>query len=359
MPVQIIGVMSGSSLDGLDIAHCSFGDQEDDLKWSLTNSTTILFPATVENQLTTASALSGFDLMKLDAEFGKFIGVQVKNWLAQNDLQADYIASHGHTVFHEPALGFTTQIGSGSHIAYATGIDTITNFRSADIAGGGQGAPFAPAADHKLFPGYDAYLNLGGIANINILSEDGRHKAWDIGPCNQALNFLANKVGKPFDQNGDIASKGVIQNEIVSDLVAMFPFEDGHPKGLSNASIKSSWIQFLERSNENINDLLASTAEAIATLILSHISPLVSNETNLLVTGGGAHNSFLLNSLKSKASGKAIHFRLPAKEIIDFKECALMAYLGYLTVKGQPYGIKDITGASMDTIGGAIHKASR
>jgi anhydro-N-acetylmuramic acid kinase len=344
---------------GLDIALCTFDHHDDHLLWTISNGSTFSFPEKLLSRLANATVLSGFDLMQLDADFGVFIGHQVRQWAADHQVTADYIASHGHTVFHEPALGFTTQIGSGSHIAYATGMDTITNFRSADIAAGGQGAPFAPAADTKLFPGYDAYLNLGGIANINIRSEDGRHKGWDIGPCNQALNFLARKVGKPFDLNGDIASKGVVLNETVAHLVDIFPFDDGHPKGLSNASITSSWIQYLERSNENINDLMTSTVEAITTLILSHISPFTSKEINVLVTGGGAHNSFLMKSLKGKASSSNIHFTLPAKEIIDYKECALMGYLGYLTIKGLPYGIKEITGAQMDTIGGAIYKAIR
>jgi anhydro-N-acetylmuramic acid kinase len=359
MSVQIVGVMSGSSLDGLDIALCTFDKEGDQLIWTLSHGQTIAFSAALEHRLATATAMTGLDLMQLDGDFGKYIGEQVKKWAGEHQVNADFIASHGHTIFHHPELGFTTQIGSGAHIAFITGTDTITDFRSGDVAAGGQGAPFAPVADTKLFPGYNAYLNLGGIANINILSSDGQQKAWDIGPCNQALNFLANKVGKAFDQNGEIASNGNIKNEIVSQLADMFPFEDGRPKGLSNAFIKSSWIQYLEKSNENINDLMASSAEAIATLILSHISPLASQQTNVLVTGGGAHNSFLINTLKRKASEISIHFTLPSKEIIDYKECALMGYLGFLTATGRPYDIKDITGASKETIGGALYKANR
>ena len=311
MQAEIIGVMSGSSLDGLDIALCTIAEQEDHITCTLSNATTIPFPSSIAIQLSTAPSMSGFDLMKIDADFGKFIGEQVKKWLVQNDLRADYIASHGHTVFHEPALGFTTQIGSGSQIAFATGIDTITDFRNADIASGGQGAPFAPAADTKLFPGYNAYLNLGGIANINIISSDGQHKAWDLGPCNQALNHLAKKTGKPFDKDGAIGASGSAKQKVVMDLISMFPYEDGNPKGLSNDSIQRLWLSYLEKSKEEVADLMASAVEAIATLVISHSAPLMPKEGRVLITGGGAHNSFLIESIRRKASEFSINFHLP------------------------------------------------
>ncbi len=357
MPVHFIGIMSGSSLDGLDMAHCSIAEVDGDINWSLNHYTTIPFPSSMENKLAEAPTLSGLDLMQLDADFGIFIGHEIKNWLDQNQLTADYIASHGHTVFHEPALGFTTQIGSGSHIAFETEIDTITNFRSADVAAGGQGAPFAPVADAILFAGYDAYLNLGGIANVNIISKNDQRKAWDIGPCNQALNFLAKKLNKDFDRDGEIASTGLVNQEIVDHLVSMFPFENGNPKGLSNEAIKNSWKKFLDTSDEMVADLMASVVEAIAHLIHTHISPLISNEANVLVTGGGAHNAYLMQRIKNINTEKSIQFHLPSKEIIDYKECALMAYLGYLTIMGRSYEIKEITGATDNTIGGTLHKA--
>jgi anhydro-N-acetylmuramic acid kinase len=359
MSIQVIGVMSGSSFDGLDIALCTFDEEGDQLTWTLSHGKTIPFSAAIEHRLATATAMTGLDLMKLDADFGKYIGEQVKKWAVNHQVNADFIASHGHTIFHHPELSFTTQIGSGAHIAFITGIDTITDFRTADVAAGGQGAPFAPAADTKLFPGYSAYLNLGGIANINIISADGHHKAWDIGPSNQALNHLAKKMGKPYDQYGDIAASGTAIKEIVTDLISMFPYESGNPKGLSNDAIQNSWLHYLDASNKNINDLMASVVESIGTLILTHCSPLMPKQGIVLVTGGGAHNTFLIETIRKKASNIPIHFQLPSKEIIDYKECALMGYLGFLTATGRPYDIKVITGASKETIGGALYKANR
>jgi len=359
MPATIIGIMSGSSLDGLDIAQCHFDEANGVLHWDIINATTISFPDYLLSALKNAPTVNGFDLMQLDADFGKFIGIEIKKWCSQSNVKADYIASHGHTVFHEPAKGFTTQIGSGAHIAFATGIDTITSFRNADVAAGGQGAPFAPIADKALFPGYNGYLNLGGIANITLHTHDDRWHAWDIGPCNQALNVLAQLAGKPFDEDGNMASIGKINHAIVNTLVEMFPYKNGNPFGLSNAVVQSTWISYLKASKDNPNDLLASTSEAISILLLKHISPLTDKGGKILISGGGVHNLHLMQRLTSLAKDQDITFDIPARRIIDFKECLLMAYLGYLTMQGKPYGISDVTGATTDTIGGALFKALR
>lgn len=359
IPRRIIGVMSGSSLDGLDLALCVFRGSYRHPEWSLDQHTKIPFPEVMKTRLANAHHASGFELMQLDADFGSFIGQEIKQWMDKEGISADSIASHGHTVFHEPALGFTTQIGSGSHIAHITGIDTITSFRNADVAAGGQGAPFAPIADKPLFPGYDAYLNLGGIANVHITTDDGQAKAWDIGPCNQALNFLAAKLGKDYDANGDIASTGKIIEHLVSDLISKFPFKDGSPLGLSNEMVRKTWISMLDQAPQETADLLATAVEAIAQLTVGHISPFAKKETTILVTGGGAHNAFLMHRLQEHGRQANIKFELPEKKIIDYKECVLMAYLGFLTSGDHPYGIHSVTGATSDTIGGALHKAVR
>ncbi len=269
------------------------------------------------------------------------------------------IASHGHTVFHEPTLGFTTQIGSGAHIAFASGIDTITSFRSADVAAGGQGAPFAPVVDKGLFPGYDAYLNLGGIANVSMKLSDGLWKAWDIGPCNQALNHLARKAGHHYDEGGQMARSGTVNMTITDQLIAMFPFKDGQPKGLSNAEVQSTWIEFIDASSIEVTDLMASVTEAIARMIYIHLQVLKDKGAKVLVTGGGAFNTYLMDRLKQLTATDHISIHLPSPAVINYKECVLMAWLGYLTMQGKSYGIAPLTGASAETIGGAFFKAKR
>lgn len=358
MSSNIIGIMSGSSLDGLDMALCRFEEIDSNVEWSIIASKTVSFPPFITDALRSAPSLSGWDLMHLDSRFGRFIGKETKAWMNALSLEAAIIASHGHTVFHEPSKGFTLQIGCGANIAFESGIDTITSFRSADVAAGGQGAPFAPIADKALFPGYQAYLNLGGIANITILTPDGKWKAWDIGPCNQALNHLAMKAGHPYDTEGKLAASGVVIKPVIDTLLSMFPYNGGQPKGLSNAEVQSSWIKYLDESDESTIDLLASVTEAIALLIHDHLQSFQGIETKVLVTGGGAHNTHLINRLNTISADNFI-FHLPSSVIINYKECLLMAWLGYLTAHGRSYGIDEVSGASKDTIGGALYKATR
>lgn len=359
MSSNIIGIMSGSSLDGLDMALCRFEETDSNVEWSILASNTVPFPPFISEALRSAPSFSGWDLMHLDCRFGRFIGKEIRAWMNSLSLNAELIASHGHTVFHEPVRGFTLQIGCGANIAFESGIDTITSFRSADIAAGGQGAPFAPIADKALFPGYQAYLNLGGIANISILTPDKKWKAWDIGPCNQALNHLALKTGQPYDAEGKMAASGVIIKPVVDALLSMFPYNEGQPKGMSNAEVQSSWIKYLDASDEPITNLLASVTEAIALLIQDHLQLFHGVATKVLVTGGGAHNTHLISRVQALLAAEHFTFHLPSPVIINYKECLLMAWLGYLTTHGRSYGIDEISGASRDSIGGAIFKATR
>lgn len=355
-PDYVIGIMSGSSIDGLDMALCILDEQDTTMHWQMLDTITIPYSESWYKALKNSPTLSGFELMKLDAAFGEFIGHEIKMWMMGKNMAVDYIASHGHTVFHEPSLGFTTQIGSGAHIAEQSGVDTITNFRNADVAYGGQGAPFAPAADRVLFPGYDGYLNLGGIANVFLSSNDGRWRAWDIGPCNQALNFLAQKSGQSFDQDGLLASQGAVLDAIRHDLIAMHPFHGGSPKSISNAQVQNGWIEYLALRKENPIDVQTTATLAIADLITTHLSPIIIRPAKILVTGGGAYNKYLIDLLRRFGTDIGITYDIPDKQIIEHKESLLMAYLGYLTMHDRAYGIHDITGATCDCIGGVLHK---
>lgn len=356
MPEHIIGVMSGSSLDGLDMALCTLDETDDQMHWEIIDAITIPYSESWQNLLKSSPNMSGFELMKLDASFGEYIGHEIKMWMSGKNKPVDYIASHGHTVFHEPVLGFSTQIGNGSHIAEHARLTTITNFRTADVAHGGQGAPFAPAADRVLFPDYDAYLNLGGIANIFLRTTDDRWLAWDIGPCNQPLNYLASKSGHPYDLGGHLASQGAVLDAIRHDLIAMFPFHGGFPKSISNAQVQKTWIDYLALRKEDALDLQTTTTLAVADMITMHVSAIITRPARILVTGGGVHNIHLIELLRRLGTDFGLTYEIPDKQIIDHKECLLMAYLGYLTMHGRPYGIHKITGASEDCIGGVIHK---
>ena len=357
MPANIIGIMSGSSLDGLDFALCHIEETSDSIKWEIKDALTIPYSDQWYELLNSASGLNGFDLMQLDAYYGDLIGERTKELINTRGWNADYISSHGHTVFHEPTLGFTTQIGNGAHISFHTGLDTITSFRNADVAAGGQGAPFAPAADRILFQGFEGYLNLGGIANTNIMNQNDQWFAWDICPCNQVLNFLARRSSLTHDKGGLMAAEGAILDTIRHELIAMFPFEGGSPRGLSNAQVQSTWIQYLASRNEKVEDLLGTTTLAIADVITLHLSSLIKRPAKILVTGGGTYNDHLIKLLRSHSSDFGLNYEIPDPVLIEFKESLLMAYLGYLTMNGKPYDIHSLTGASLNTGGGALYKA--
>jgi len=357
LSAHVIGIMSGSSLDGLDIALCRFDENGTSVRWELLDSITIPYSDQWYDALKSAPLLSGKDLMKLDALYGDFIGLQIKSLIDARGWKADYVASHGHTVFHEPALGFTTQIGSGAHIALRSGLDTITTFRSADVAAGGQGAPFSPVADRSLFDGYEGFLNLGGIANVTLVDAHDTWYAWDICPCNQALNFLARRVDHAFDKGGELASTGAILDSIRHDLIAMFPFKAGEPRGLSNAEVEESWINYLQSRHEPVHDLLGTTTLAIADTISIHLNSLIRRPGKVLVTGGGVYNDHLIKLLRKNGQDFGITYEIPSPEIIDFKESLLIAYLGYLTMNEKPYNIHTLTGASHNMGGGALYRA--
>ena len=348
--------MSGSSLDGLDLALCVFEDKKDSIDWQIVDALTVAFPSSLKSSLKNAAGMSGKELMKLDATLGDFIGEQISKWISGKDLKPTLIASHGHTVFHEPSEAFTTQIGSGAHIAAKTGIDTLVDFRQADVAQGGQGAPLAPIVDRDLLTGYDGYLNLGGIANVSLRLHDHDWKGWDICPCNQALNFMANHLGLEFDENGNFAKEGHVHQSLLDKLIAAFPVPNNHIFSISNEDVTQNWIAILENSHEAKEDLLATTSLAIAKLVVGHIASLVNNG-KILVTGGGAHNTFLMQLLNEIGKEKHILFETPSPEIINYKECLLMAYLGYCTITNSSYRLHKITGARQDSIGGALYKA--
>lgn len=360
MSMQGIGMMSGSSLDGLDIALCEIDHTPAGSTFRILDAITVPYSDEWRDALADAHTLTGQALMELDARYGSFIGQQVREWLAQQNTQADYIASHGHTVFHAPAEGYSTQIGSGANIAFEAGMDTVTTFRQADIAAGGQGAPFAPAIDRTLFPGYDGYLNLGGIANVHIKSSAGDWKAWDMGPCNQALNFLAAREGLDFDRNGQLAARGQVIPKLLENLLANYPATNGRPRAISNGEVRTSWITTLQvYASQPTEDLLHTTGVAISQMITNHLEPVIATPARILATGGGAHNTWLMDYLNALCAKKGIHFELPDKVIIDYKESLLMAWLGYCTIKGIPYSIHHITGATHNAIGGAIFRANR
>ena len=360
-PIKIhtgIGLMSGSSLDGLDIALCKFVlDNETQLvnHWELLKAETVPYPPVWEDRLKQLTKASAYQLAEAHANLGYLWSQMIATFLEDTPQSPDYIASHGHTIFHYPESRFTTQIGDGATMAFHCEIPVITDFRSTDVAAGGQGAPLAPFADLHLFKGSQLFLNLGGISNISAHTNKG-WIAFDIAPANQMLNFLANQIGFSFDPEGKYARKGHLQPALMTQLSANSYFQKPPPKSLDNTWVQAEIIPIIDRFECTVEDKLHTSCVFIARQIANAISflELGQNGMQLLVTGGGALNHFLIECLEN-ALPNNIQLSLPDLQIIQYKEAILMALLGAYRLEGWPNTLGTVTGASGNTVGGAIY----
>jgi anhydro-N-acetylmuramic acid kinase len=340
--------MSGTSLDGLDIACCRFEVKDKIWTYKILAAATVSYSATWKKRLGQAHRLSGVQLAKLDADFGTFIAQQVNHFTkAYRTGKPDLLSSHGHTVFHQPGKGFTLQIGSGAAIAALTGIPTACDFRTGDVALGGQGAPLVPVGDKLLFSGYDACLNIGGIANISF-AQAKKRKAFDICPANLVLNHFAQKKKLPFDRGGKLAASGQVDWKIFDRLNALPFYAAQQSKSLGREWIEEFVLPLLEKLP--VNDALATAAEHSAFQVARTLNAFKIK--NVLVTGGGAYNEDLLNRVRAYATAGII---VPGDLTVQFKEALIFALLGVLRVRGEVNCLEEVTGASRDSVGGAVY----
>lgn len=352
MPVKnqslnIIGVMSGSSMDGVDIALCKFSKQKQSIEYAIINAVTIPYPASIHSILNNIRNTSAKDFFHHDVTYGQWIGKTIRKWLTRHQLKADAIAVHGHTVFHQPEKGFSVQLGNAAQIAATTGIPVIHDFRSADIALGGQGAPLVPIGDKFLFHAYDACLNIGGIANIFIQKTN---TAFDICIANMAINYFANRLHKKYDKNGHIAASGKINHTLLNELNQLKYFKQKAPKSLNREYFENNYLPVIEKYKMSVKDTIATITEHIAIQIAQSVSQ--KHIKIILITGGGAFNKHLIRRISFYAKDKKIH--IPDKTIVKFKEALIFALLGYLRMSNQYGNIKEATGASKNTFCGEI-----
>lgn len=338
--------MSGTSLDGLDIAAVEFKLSDGKWKFTLVAATTVGYTANWKAHLSGAPELSGEKLSELHVNYGRYIGEQVKLFLDIHNLTPDLVASHGHTVFHQPEKGYTLQIGSGSAIAAQTGLLTVADFRSADVALGGQGAPLVPIGDKYLFSDYEYCLNLGGFGNISF-EENGKRLAYDTCPVNIVLNYFAAKNGLAFDENGNLGRKGKIITELLTQLNELPFYKSQAPKSLGREWVEDTFLPLLTRFNGSDADKIRTVYEHIAL----QISKAVSRSGKMLLTGGGAFNSFLVERIKAHSTCELC---IPEPSIIDFKEALIFAFLGVLRVRKSNNCLSSVTGATKDSCGGVV-----
>jgi len=358
MVYRAIGLMSGSSLDGLDIVFAEF--QEVSGKWEYSIRAAECFPYEKEweQKLQKAISLSALDYQLLHTDYGHYIGKTINKFIEKHHLQyqAQLITSHGHTTFHVPSRMMTAQIGDGAAIAAETGINTVSDLRAMDLALGGQGAPIVPIGEKLLLKDYTLLLNLGGIANVSA-NAPGENIAFDICPANRVLNLLAAKAGKTYDENGVMAATGDIDENLLSKLNSLVYYNQPFPKSLANDFGTDTVFPLVEKSGLSTNDALRTYVEHIAIQLSKSIDQLLSKvaipNPKMLATGGGAHNSFLVERIKANID-HSIEVVIPDPQLIDFKEALVMALIGILRWREEPNVLASVTGASRDSIGGAV-----
>jgi anhydro-N-acetylmuramic acid kinase len=351
---KVIGIMSGTSLDGLDLAYCHFIKEQDLWNFEILKAETIEYDAGRRDGLTKIMEKSALDITLLHASLGSFIGKEVALFIKKHSLTPDFVSSHGHTIFHQPSKSVTLQIGSGAHLSAGCGLPVVCDFRSLDVALGGQGAPLVPIGDKLLFSDYEFCLNLGGIANISFEYHKKRI-AFDICPVNIVLNQLALSLGHPFDEGGLLAKKGKVNNDLLKLFNAADFYKQAYPKSLGKEWVDKNIFPLLQASKISVEDKLCTFCEHIAVQINAVITNAgLSSSSKLLITGGGAFNQFLINRIKALSSGK-VNVAVPDKNTIMFKEALIFAFLGVLRVRNEVNCLSSVTGASKDNMGGALY----
>ncbi|MFN8231720.1 MAG: anhydro-N-acetylmuramic acid kinase [Bacteroidia bacterium] len=342
-----IGVMSGTSLDGLDIAYCKFSTKNGKIKHEIICAETIKYQKKIEFSLKNANLLIGRDYFELNAMYGAFIADLCNKFIKKHKLTPQFIASHGHTIFHEPKNGFSTQLGCGATIAANTNLTTVCDFRSLDVALNGQGAPLVPIGDELLFKNYDACLNLGGIANISF---NQKHKriAFDICLVNIVLNDLSNKLGLDYDKDGLTARNNALNFELLDKLEQLKFYKIKGAKSLGREFYDNEVKKIFTKYK--IEDVITTYTHHAATQIAAILNK--NKLSNVLCTGGGTFNKFLIELIQSKTNCKLI---IPNNLIINFKEALIFAFLGYLRLNNKDNSLASVTGAIRNSCGGAVY----
>lgn len=349
---SIIGLMSGTSGDGLDLAYVHFEHQRE-WKFEIVLAKTFPFPEDLGKKLTVAHLKSGLELAQLDVDFGKWMGEKVRDFCREFEIKPLAVASHGHTVFHQPKKGFTLQIGNGWALHAASGERIINDFRMLDVQLGGQGAPLVPIGDKLLFPQVDFCINLGGIANISM-DKDGARIAFDCSPFNLLLNAEANKLGKPYDEGGEIARSGQINLTLLEALNDLPFYSEKSAKSLGREDMENDFLPLIEKFGLSPADNLSTLVEHFALQIANVIQSFSQKESPLiLITGGGAYNAYFVERLDHYLKSQWKHFEANS-DLIEFKEALIFAFLGVLRLRGENNCLASVTGASRDNSGGTI-----
>jgi len=350
---QILGMMSGTSLDGLDMALCSFHREGASWSYELIRSGYKDYPPELRSQLEKAIGFKAIDLLALDAQYGAWLGRQAAAFWGSDSASPDAVASHGHTVHHRPELGFTFQLGAPQYVALSSGFPVIGDFRSGDIALGGQGAPLVPIGDRLLFSTYDFCLNLGGIANISF-EQDGKRIAFDTGIANMLLNYLVRPLGLPYDSGGALAREGQINTALLESLDGLAFYSKSYPKSTGYEWFSGEILQLIEALPDRPENQLRPAVEHIARQVGAQVRRVSKQGSGrILITGGGALNTFLMERLRAQLEPD-FEVVLPTRKLIEFKEAIVFGLLGALKLCGETNVLASVTGARRDSCSGIL-----
>lgn len=346
----IIGLMSGTSLDGIDLAYINFEIKNNNWFFEITESETIPYNSEWINVLKTAVDYSSEQLSALNIEYTQLLGTVINDFITKHKIEnLDAVASHGHTILHQPQNGYTLQIGNLPELATYINQKLVCNFRVQDVQLGGQGAPLVPIGDQILFANYDYCLNLGGFSNVSF-DENGARIAFDISAVNTVLNFYANQLGLDYDDKGQLAQTGTIHAELLNNLNALEFYQKKHPKSLGFEFVKEVLLPLTENFSIEIKDKLATFTEHIA---MQTAQALLNKKASLFITGGGAYNDYLISRIQFYLPEMKII--IPDNKILEYKEALIFALLGVLKLRGEINVLKSVTGASQDHSSGFIY----
>jgi anhydro-N-acetylmuramic acid kinase len=342
--------MSGTSLDGVDVLCAHFYFKNNGWQYQILSAKTYPYSEMWLARLQDLPQQSAQNYAKTHAFYGRYLGQLVQTFLQETGLEADFVSSHGHTIFHQPAAGFTSQIGDGAALSASCGLPVVCDFRSMDVALGGQGAPLVPMGDALLFNKYDACLNLGGFSNISFTRNKAR-LAFDISPCNLILNKVAQELGLAFDNKGILAQSALPNPALIAQLNALPYYTLSGPKSLGVEWLNQHFWPIIEADHTcSKTELLATFTQHIAMQVAQVLNQNAVQE--VLVTGGGALNNFLVQQIQANTAAKVL---IPEIELVQFKEALIFAFLGVLRMSNQYNILQEVTGSKQDHIGGALY----
>lgn len=353
--LQAIGLMSGTSLDGLDACCCTFHRTNGKWHFHIDAARGYSYPEELKYKLGTgAQQMSALEFITFHSAYGRFLGERVNDFIHEFGVHPDIIASHGHTIFHEPQKRIMFQIGDGAAIAAETGIPTVSDFRRLDIMLGGQGAPLVPIGDRLLFADYDFCLNIGGFSNISF-EKDGQRIAFDISPANYVINHYCRQIGLEFDRDGQLARQGTVCQPLLDQLNGMDFYQQAGPKSLGREWVEKEVYPLLDSYGLKREDLLRTFYEHAAWQVARVVTKAAASgrTPQMLVTGGGAYNKFLMERMAALCPCSIV---IPDKQIIEYKEALIFALLGTLYMADEPSCLASVTGAGKDNIGGMLFK---